>query len=210
MKPMPEDFPTVCRQMSVRAMIPHYRTSQRTLSLWFKEIGVNPRELGLPRSGDYVKRERPSDYEANAAVMTRHELEKHYHAGYTTVSRWIEESGVRPMAYCRPKKEPVPKPPKEPRVKAQEIARQPAPRRPKRSKYKPAPISPRDDSRRALAAEHLRKERWQVMRCNDAGRFDLKGEFYRVGSKESLMTTDEMIAFAIKKGFQPFIMGGAA
>lgn len=96
MRAVPDDFATVCREMPVRQMIPHYKASQHTIAQWFERVGINPADVRQYNRQIDNRRPRPDDFLDMAPWMTRAELENHYHAGTSTVMRWISEIGGKP------------------------------------------------------------------------------------------------------------------
>ena len=67
------------------------------------------------------------------------------------------------------------------------------------------PSATRDFSVEGRAADHLRSPcggGWAVCHCDKFGKFHRSGSHFRVG--RMVMTPDEMLAFARRKGFQIF------
>lgn len=170
-KPMPDDFAQVVLTMPRHDLARHYGTSYRAVQRWIAEAGVNVSfRQGVPASN---RRPVPDDWEQNAPTMAKFALMKLYRTSDTVIDRWAAETGVAPKPY-----KPT----------------NPLSRMGQHHRVKIATQSPR--SMAEMAADDLRRERFTIHRCNERGRFDLKGKYWRLGF--SIITDDELLVRAAK------------
>lgn len=118
--------------------------------------------------------ELPADFHLVAPTLTRKQLRERYHRADPTITRWLSEAGVQHARY-------VPTPP----VKI-------AP---------PKPVTAPADIARALQAAAYLGRFGPVSRCNEAGRYDPRGHYWRRGS--AILCASEVIARASRQGFNP-------
>lgn len=167
----PADFAENAARMTLAELNRHYGSKKR-VKRWRAISGVQPKPA-------QVAQPVPADFAQVAPTMIRTELEHHYGVSHSKIARWIAESGVRPLRICD-----IP------------IERQ--------TKYKPrfgraagSPYRVLNDQRVGVrsmyddAADTLRRERFIVYRCDERGRADAKGEYWRSGN--TLLTPDELL-----------------
>lgn len=184
---MPDDFTTIAPTVTRSAARRHWRTGWKTIDRWYEEAGIAPGSVQIQNDPP------PADFKALAPTMTRRGLCRHYKAGGKRIDRWLKETGVDFKRLTQ--------------SEAAGIRWKDKPRKnkPKRPTFVPAllkgpTIPPPDTSPDGLAAEHLRK--WcPVYRCDDNGRPNPKGGFWRFGN--TILTPEEVKQRAIRKGWSP-------
>lgn len=159
----PVDLADMAAQMTGKQLMKHYHAGYWRMSRWLAQTGIKTRE---PLSFNRIP--VPADFAEIAPTLTKAELLTRYGiTQYKTLNRWIEDSGVQ-------------------------------------AKAPPAKVTPirhtggglklpgygvgygvqltRTTSIHDLAADVLRRERWNVNRCDERGRYAEKGKFWRVGT----------------------------
>ncbi|AGH48747.1 hypothetical protein G432_05100 [Sphingomonas sp. MM-1] len=215
MRPVPDDFAALAATMSRAQMQAHYRVRSSTLSAWYVAAGLRPpvpsqqrpapadfaehgrrpsaelrerygcsnellarwrKQHGISMADGPTARPVPEDFAIRARSSTNRELAEHYGVGRALISRWRAKCGLSGGISTYRWKVPT-----------------------------PTQVGARDSSLAGRAADHLRLPRagsWVVFRCDAAGTADPSGGHFRVGTR--LMTEDEMIQFAERKGFAAF------
>lgn len=166
----PDDFAELASTMHRAALQRHYDVGEKLVVAWIRETGASPPIA--PRA----VRACPDDFASLAPTMTRKGLIKHYRTSDVAVVRWIAETGVKP--YVRP----VP-----------EVSALPKPSGPKPFRFKGEKIVHMDARLHTIydrAADDLRRK-FVVFRCGPTGKFDEKGEHWRVGNV--VCTPDELL-----------------
>ena len=126
------------------------------------------------RRSSHNARAIPDDFKQTAPLMNKNQLARHYKVKWSgTIDRWLKEAGVEARVYIPPAK------------------RLSMMGQPRKNDMVPERIKDYDE----IAADILRRERFLVNRCNEDGRFNLTGKFWRVGmniySKEALIEKAE-------------------
>lgn len=171
----PKDFALIAARMTGKELRAHYGINQAMMTRWIKETGIKP--FRLPPINRLPV---PDDFAAIAPTMHKGALLRHYGvAQHETIDRWIRESGVKPAAFV-----PVyaPKQPGKGNL------------RPSRGNGKSNVATLRVKSLYDEAADELRRNRWQVNRCDEKGVYAEGGRFWRVGTV--ICTPDELLARA--------------
>ena len=127
----------------------------------------------------------PSGFATDAPNMSRRELSEKYSVGGKTVARWLEEEGVRTKPVVRSKI-----------VEAARRARSRPTVRFRAGADRPL----RDITYAGQAADYLRRF-GPVIRCDDRGRFNLKGDHWRRGS--TILRPDDVVERARRNGWRP-------
>lgn len=181
----PGDFAKNAATMSQSKLMRHYCASHRMIQRWSKETGAEPK-LGAR----YSRHPIPDDFTTLALVTTKVGLVRHYGVHNHTVARWLRLTQIEPPAWERPRKE------KAPRQKATRTSRPAAFRTPKQAHS--FDTLRRETTTDGLAADHLRRF-CAVYRCNERGRADQDGAWWRYGN--AILTPAELIARAERHGF---------
>lgn len=168
---MPADFPERAPQMSREELCRFYSASNRSIAHWVQQSGVKTRgNVGNP---SWNKRPLPDDFAEIAPKLSKNALRRRYNCSGEILNRWLAEAGVSAREYD----------PKQ----AAGLNLVPV------GKINLAATSKTIFD---CAADVLRRERFTVYRCDDRGRFDLKGEYWRIGF--SVLTGDELLERAAK------------
>jgi hypothetical protein len=165
---VPADFAELAARMITADMCRHYGVSTSVIERWTRLTGIKP------ISG--VRRAVPADFAEVAPTMTRSALKEHYRADIRTVTRWCEEVGVS--------------------------ARQPVQNIPppsaRRRSYNPSPSMGRGFHISSTRTGTIHDEAAAVIqkympayRCDERGRGNFKGEWWRVGV--NICTPDELL-----------------
>lgn len=118
----------------------------------------------------------PADFADTAPTMNKAQLQRHYGVHWSgTIDRWLKEAGVSARRYI----------PRAGRINYM-------------GRPKPPPQFKKEKDEYELAADVLRKERFPVNRCNDDGKFNANGKYWRVG--RNVLTSDEMMEKAERYG----------
>lgn len=176
LRPVPDDFARVAPTMFQSKLAKHYKTSEKAVKRWIKETGIAP--MKAVNVTKFKALPVPDGFAELAPTMFNAELARHYGASYKTIRRWLTEAGVEAKHYkLRPHKSS-----KGARTVANILPRQ--------------IVKTHVKSIYDEAADALRRERFPVNRCDDRGRFDPKGDFWRVGW--SVLTADELLQRAAR------------
>lgn len=199
--PAPSDFEEMYHSLpSIRSLEKHYGRHFKTITRWARDANLNPKkkEREVPKDFKDVcaslqskrklmahynagcvtiekwindlgvnfplstKKTIPGDFHLSAQSKTKTELSKLYDVNIRTINKWVEETGVKPRKY----------------VRGYYIG-------PKSTKI----FSMTRPDEYGMAADFLRKF-MPVSRCNQDGKFNATGKFYRVGSV--VMSADDM------------------
>lgn len=162
-RPCPEDFAKKAPTMSIERLVKHYRTSRIAVRRWLAETGAPCLSVNNVSN---IERPVPDDFAQVAPTMTFTALRRHYQTGEAVVRRWIKQSGVSAKRHV-------------PRWNGG---------------YKLPHghfVEMRNYSAFDEAADILRRERFPVNRCDERGRYEQAGDFWRVGW--SVLTPDELL-----------------
>lgn len=181
LRPIPSDFAIVAPTMPIYKLQKHYRASARVILRWLRVSGA-PRTTFTPHN----KRPVPADLAERAADMHVAALAKHYCVKDETVQRWLAETGCEAARYVRPRKE---QPTKERAHSEGRVLQLRA-----MNRLNLVTIRVSDDADEA--ADKLRRF-CPVTRCDEQGRFDITGKFWRVG--RVVLTDAELIERAERR-----------
>lgn len=177
--PIPADLAEQAAKVHIAALARHYDVGEKVVVRWLGLTGVKaakPAPEANPRF-----RATPQDFLEQAGQLTLTGLRYHYDVSPETIKRWCRETGARPQRPIR-----IPPPPPKPR---------------KATVHTMGISSNITASRRAstvhdIAADTLRRERFPVYRCDERGRADIAGTFWRVGM--TVLDDDQLLAKAAR------------
>ncbi len=168
LRSIPSDFAEKAKTMCRNQLVKHYRTSDKAVGRWADECGVHPLKV--------MMRPAPGNWEQLCSMHTAAELVRLLQADAKVIKRWIAETEIEPVPYIR--KGIIP------------INRKPNPLKqmgaPHKAIIRDKPRSIWDD-----AADVLRAERWAVFRCDEKGKADQKGRYWRAGMV--ILTPDDLL-----------------
>lgn len=170
----PADFAQIAPTMVMSALLVHYRADDATVKRWVSETGISPKARG---NGGKRGAPAPEDFAQVAPTMGIVALAEHYGISHKTIKRWINETGIQ----------------------AKPCNRRPSTNKAKQNVSRILPrqiVQTRISTIYEEAADTLRRERFPVNRCDDRGRFDPKGKFWRVGW--SILNNDELLQRAAR------------
>ena len=173
---MPDSFVSFARGKNCYQLVQHYRTSEKVVRRWADEVGIS---LSNGRNGHPV----PDKWEELAAVNTIVDLQRMFNVDRKVIKRWMAETEIEPVPFNRKGIIPVNRKPKSER--AFKVMGSPH-----KAIINTRPRSIWDD-----AADVLRRF-FPVYRCDEKGRADLKGRYWRVGMV--ILTPDDLLARADK------------
>lgn len=179
---LPADFSEQAKTMHGFGLSQHYGVAPKVVRRWADEAGVTLlKGRVVPQA---KRRECPADFAQMSAVMTYTGLCSHYSTGRSAIDRWVSETGVAPQVFVR-------KP----------AAAKPKAGKPARGLFHAIGISSNIASAKMhtvhdLAADTLRRERFPVYRCDERGRADIAGKFWRVGM--TVLDDDALLAKAAR------------
>lgn len=183
--PPPDNLAELADKMHLRALADHCGVSRNVAANWLAVAGL--KALSFNHQSNANTRPPPPDFLKVAPTMVIAELRKHYVCSFETLKRWIRETGAKPMRYAEWRAlNPVKK-----------------------------PVQPRRPSRGAVHAiglpSHIQQERIHTIhdvaaktlaryaptyRCNERGKVDVTGAFFRHGM--TVLTPDELLARAAR------------
>lgn len=172
----PADFAEMYNTLpSQKALASHYRTTCARIRSWMKQSDIVPR----PQSPPPAKlRPIPDDFAQVAPHLSRYAISRHYRTEYKVVDRWLRESGVKPgqrqHSFGTPRMTLAPS----------------------RGTGKPMLAITRTTSIYDDAADILRRFA-PVNRCNENGKYQQAGDFWRYG--QIRLTPDELLERAARK-----------
>ena len=168
-RPVPDDFAALAPTMIKSELRRHYGTSGEIINRWLSETGVSAKQPGPPIN----KMPVPDDFAEQCARHYTAELVRHYGCSLETINRWAKESGCKPRKFRNITN--IDRMGNPPRVRI--------------------PLQ-RTWTEEDIAADELRRF-GPVYRCDDKGRADQKGGFWRIGF--GVLTGEELIARAARK-----------
>jgi len=139
----------------------------------------NPSRLVIIQMSGTARNPLPANWEALCAEHTAAEITRLLGVGFKVVKRWMKETEIEPRPYDRKGVVPVNR-------KPQAIRQMGVPHK---AIIRDKPRSIWDD-----AADVLRAERWAVFRCDEKGKADQKGRYWRAGMV--ILTPDDLLARA--------------
>lgn len=166
LKAPPADFMQIAPTMSREKLCAHYDCGDKVLRRWIAETGV------AFTSGARPRLHLPPGFALAAPSMTHGELMAHYGVSKGIITRWCEETGTKPFRHRAE--------PKQKRVISM------APSRGQGVQFTITKTYGEHD----LAADVLRRH-FAVHRCDERGRYEERGKFWRVGTV--VCTPDELL-----------------
>lgn len=182
--PPPDDFTEMAPKNSKAALCRYYSCSFDVINRWLSETGAKhgDRPKGYAKT---VLRPIPDDFAEACKVHTRTSLRKVYRAAGETIERWIAESGIKPVdtriALQRA-------------AMAQRFAANGGTSRMGRAHH--VQLTDKVRSMYDEAADLLRKY-GPVNRCDENGKYQQAGDYWRVGW--NVITGDELLERANAK-----------
>lgn len=170
LRAIPSDFAEKAKTMCRNQLVKHYRTSDKAVGRWADECGVHPLKV--------MMRPAPADWEQLCAKHTAAELRRLLQADIKVIKRWIKETEIEPVPFDR--KGIIP-PNRRPNLLKQMGT-------PHKAIIRDKPRSIWDD-----AADVLRHY-GPVYRCDERGRADQKGRYWRAGMV--ILTPDDLLSRA--------------
>ena len=167
LRAIPSDFAEKAKTMCRNQLVKHYRTSDKAVGRWADECGVHPLKV--------MMRPAPADWEQLCAKHTAAELRRLLQADIKVIKRWIKETEIEPVPFDR--KGIIP-PNRRPNLLKQMGT-------PHKAIIRDKPRSIWDD-----AADVLRHY-GPVYRCDERGRADQKGRYWRAGMV--ILTPDDLL-----------------
>lgn len=177
--PMPADLAEQAGKMHLAALTRHYGVGEKVVGRWLALAGISaskPAREANPRF-----RPTPLDFREQAGRLTLTGLRYHYDVAPETIKRWCSETGVRPQKPIRIP--PLPPKPRKGVVHAMGVSSN-------------ISASRRASTVHDIAADTLRRERFPVYRCDERGRADIAGSFWRVGM--TVLDDDQLLAKAAR------------
>lgn len=187
---LPADFAERAKTMHGFALSQHYGVAPKVVRRWADEAGVTliKGRVIPPAKGRVIppakRRECPADFAQMAAFLTYTGLCNHYNTGRSAVDRWVSETGATPLVFVRKPSEAKPQAGK-----------------PSRGLYHAIGISSniaaaaKPYTAHDRAADTIRPYA-AVYRCDERGKADLAGKFWRVGMV--VVTPDELLERAAR------------
>lgn len=179
-RPIPDDFRAFAPGKSINSLKRHYHAKTDTIHRWLDECGI-------PHGSPHIHNKRmvPDDFAQMAAMMHSAKLEEHYRAKHSIIARWLRESGIKAAQYRPP-------------VSAERATPAKRPSGGKRASLSlvVTTAAVRTWGEADDAANKLRKF-GPVSRCDENGRFDHSGKFWRVG--RVVLTDAEVIERANRR-----------
>lgn len=170
LRAIPSDFAEKAKTMCRNQLVKHYRTSDKAVGRWADECGVHPLKV--------MMRPAPADWEQLCAKHTAAELRRLLKADIKVIKRWISETDIEPVPFDL--KSIIP-PSRKPNTLKQMGT-------PHKAIIRDKPRSIWDD-----AADVLRHY-GPVYRCDERGRADQKGRYWRAGMV--ILTPDDLLSRA--------------
>lgn len=177
--PVPADLEDQAKRMHLAALARHYGVKDKAVKRWLEALGIQaikPAPEDNPRF-----RKMPHNFADMAGQMTLTGLRYHYDAAPETIRRWCREAGVNAQPPIR-----IPPPPPQPRkgvIRAMGLSSNISAARQISTVHE-------------IAADTLRRERFPVYRCDERGRADIAGKFWRVGM--TVLDDDALLAKAAR------------
>ena len=170
LRAIPSDFAEKAKTMCRNQLVKHYRTSDKAVGRWADECGVHPLKV--------MMRPAPDDWEQLCAKHTAAELRRLLKADIKVIKRWISETDIEPVPFDL--KSIIP-PSRKPNTLKQMGT-------PHKAIIRDKPRSIWDD-----AADVLRHY-GPVYRCDENGKADQKGRYWRAGM--AILTPDDLLSRA--------------
>ena len=99
---MPADFVEVYLANSWEGTRQHFAVGHEVMRRWRRECGITDKP-------SIRRRVMPADFALVAPTMTKMEMKAHYQTTFNTITRWLEEAGVR-QAKPKPSGNALPRP----------------------------------------------------------------------------------------------------
>lgn len=182
-RPMPQDFIEQAKVLCRIELAKHYKTGDTQVNRWLGEAGITAAKAS--RVGGRPGDPPPEDFASVAPTMTRSALARHYGRHFRVIERWLDILDIDALAYAPPPKIEKPR---------QEKLRQSKPRQIRQRGY----VRPGDYQIAKTKVSTIYDDAAFVLRaysptyrCDERGRFNEKGKFWRMGN--ALMTPDELL-----------------
>ena len=171
-RPVPDDYVEMAAKMHRNQLMLHYGADERMLGRWARKTGVKP--IPFARPGADAKADViPADFAEQAKVKTMTGLRQHYHTD--KVKEWIKRTGIKPLT-------------------AGEYVKMQNAKRKERERIRVSnKVKVRIDVVHEVAAKTLARYA-PTYRCNERGKVDVVGAFFRHGM--TVLTPDELLAKA--------------
>lgn len=187
----PDNFAVIASGLSYRQAQERWKISRGRAVAWYLEAGLRPRRV---RSDAAPPPKGFAEFVAGKAIGP---LAAHYGKHHMVIRRWLRVCGITPPAYDQ-------RGVKRPR-QSKPFVRSVPERKPAPKGRTVLPAAARQaalpSGREEEAAQHLRRTYPSVFHCNETGRADLKGKFWRCGN--AVLTPEEMIERAVRHGWDP-------
>lgn len=171
-RPVPDDYVETAKRMHRNQLMQHYDCDERMISRWARKTGVKPIPFNRPGS-DAKADVIPADFAEQAKVKTLTGLRQHYHTD--KVKEWIKRTGIKPLT-------------------AGEYVKMQNAKRKERERIRVSnKVKARIDVVHEVAAKTLARYA-PTYRCNERGKVDVVGAFFRHGM--TVLTPDELLAKA--------------
>ena len=171
-RPVPEDYIQMAAKMHRNQIMLHYDADERMVGRWARKTGVKPVPFNRP-GADAKADVIPADFADNCAKMTQSGLRQHYHTD--KVKEWIKRTGIKPLT-------------------AGEYVKMQNAKRKERERIRVSnKVKVRIDVVHEVAAKTLARYA-PTYRCNERGKVDVVGAFFRHGM--TVLTPDELLAKA--------------
>ena len=173
LRPMPADFVEMRQKLGgIDHLVKHYHSSSEAVARWIAEAGLPSLTRRRPPL--------PDDFaQMREAIGGVNKLAAHYHTSSRTIRGWLDQAGL-------PKLSNEPRNPRPKRASFFKMPRTGLPNVHRLNNYGP------EDH----AADTLRKF-GAVYRCDERGKVNTKGKFWRFGNV--ILTPDELIQRAERK-----------
>lgn len=183
MRPVPDDFHQLAPVNSINFLHRHYVADERVIKRWLRETGLEPATVYIKRPDKRIA--MPEEFAEVAPGMTQRELAKRYKCARDVIRQWLEIAGIASKGRNQRK-------PRSEYTKS-------APRRTFEFRGHAGLLVLRDMRSRSIydeAADLLRRHDFRINRCDERGRYDANGSFWRSGN--TLLTPDELLQRADK------------
>lgn len=189
-EPPAADFATLAPGMTISESKLFWKRGETTLRRWEEDTGVRMLREGRLRP-------IPADFKTLHATMAIPELAKHYRTCKSVVRRWAGQAGVARRHGVR-----IRLAKSEPFVRAAPEKKRPKPASASGAGNRMAPVDhvQRDMSRAGQAADYLRRYA-PVTRCDEHGRYNPDGAYWRRGS--TVLDAEAIVERAIWNGWMP-------
>lgn len=171
-RPVPEDYIQMAAKMHRNQIMLHYDADERMVGRWARKTGVKPIPFNRP-GADAKADVIPADFAEQAKSKTLTGLRQHYRTD--KVKEWIKRTGIKPLT-------------------AGEYVKMQNAKRKERERIRVSnKVKARIGVVHEVAAKTLARYA-PTYRCNERGKVDVVGAFFRHGM--TVLTPDELLAKA--------------